>query len=494
VNSTTTGPSWGFPAFHGTREQQLEAEVRFLKARVEEMNDTPALFAVVIGITEKNVVVHTGSQVAELRKPTHHTVERGQTVRLHGNSKQIVGILDPPIAVGSVVVVKQIVDDATAEIEVPGSTKVVAYRAPAPKPGDRVVLDFTGNAIVKNLGSGDTSRTVVEETGVCWDDIGGLEEAKRALIEAIEHPHTHKELYEKFGQRAPKGVLLHGPPGNGKTMLGKAAATALALIHGASARAGGFIYCKGPDVLNKFVGESEAAVRSLFAQAREYKARTGYPAIIFIDEADALLGKRGETRWEGMERTLVPQFLAEMDGMFESGAFVILATNRPDTLDPAVIRDGRIDARVHVKQPNELEAEAIFYRALKGRGGKTAMDELATEAAEELFLPAKYPLFLATTKDGNRHRLSLDAVVSGAMIVGIVQRATQKAIRRSIAATKSQKGTLILDGLPVGQLANGDMHAAIVETYEEQRKMDHVDVLREWVATLEGVEKVERAK
>jgi proteasome-associated ATPase len=285
--------------------------------------------------------------------------------------------------------------------------------------GDRVLLDATGDIGLKKL-ERLKSKVHAKNTGVTWDDVGGLADVKRELREAVEDPVRYRDLYKQFGQTAPKGILLSGAPGCGKTLVARACATALAEVHGKSAKEGGFIYAKGPEILNKFVGESEAQVRLFFETARRHHEEHGYPAILFLDEADALLGKRGSTRWEGMERTIVPQFLAEMDGLDETGALVLVATNRPEMLDEAFLRDGRIDRRVHVPRPNREEAEAILTVHLKKRPGKT--EELAKLGTDLVF---------------KEDRLAVK--VSGALLAGLVHRAAQLAIRRLKEEKKGER-------------------------------------------------------
>src|SRR5262249_7038614 len=153
-----------------------------------------------------------------------------------------------------------------------------------------------------------------------------------------EDPILHRDLYRALGQKPLKGILLEGPTGVGKTHLARAMATGVCALHNAKPAESGLLVTKGPELLNKYIGESEAGVRRLFESARRHHKEHGCPAIVLLDEADALLGKRGSTRWEGMERTIVPQFLAEMDGMEESHAFVVLTTNRADMLDEAILR------------------------------------------------------------------------------------------------------------------------------------------------------------
>ena len=476
-----------------TKEQQLEyelaterAKVAHAEQRLREMLKTPRLYLVVAEVGDKEVTVLNGEQMIDLVKPTGEPkLGVGDIVKAAqgpGGEVAIVGVVKSPLAAGPIVTVAQVIDEHACEVRLGPNAQSVPYPAGMRiKAGDRVVLNSTGKVVIKNLGAADTSRLVPHETGVSWDDIGGQDEAKRALREAIEEPYTRREVYERMGQRPPRGVLLYGPPGCGKTMMGKAAATAIAKLHGASARASGFIYAKGPDMLDKFVGETESNIRRLFAQAREHHAEHGYPAVIFLDECDALLGKRGSRApgFEGIERTVIPQFLSEMDGMFDSGAFVLLATNRPDVLDPAVVRDGRIDRKVHVRRPNKAEAEDIFARAL---GKRPAEPNLAEYAADALF-DGKRALAMVRCKDGNDKRFTLGELASGAIVAGIVDRATQRAIRRALAS----------EGKP--EIARADVDEAVSEIEREQRAIDHQEAIADFVRPMgANVVKVEEVR
>ena len=352
------------------------------------------------------------------------------------------------------------------------------------EPGDRVLLDPNNEIAIKHLGR-KKSRALTRVEPVEWDDIGGLENVKLELQEAVEDPIKYRELYRLFGQVPPRGILLAGPPGTGKTLLARACATALAKIHGKSALESGFIPCAGPEILNMFVGNSEAAIRLLFESARRHEKEHGYPAVIFFDEIDSLAQKRGASRLEGVEKTVVPQLLAEMDGLEASNVLVLMATNRPGLLDPALLRDGRLDRKVFVDRPDRRTCEAIFRVHLKKR--PCEVEKLVPRATELLFLLGKHTLLRrVVVRDADSRapsvtkELHLADVVNGAMVEGIVKRAGQLALREA----KTGKGRVITEA---------HIEEAVARKAREERIDDHEDAIRKLVgeANVRMIERVE---
>ncbi len=353
----------------------------------------------------------------------------GTRVMLHPETRQIVALLPFNINFGAPCVVEGILPGNRIEVTFGGEKRVVvisdSFKGAAPAVGSTGLLDESGSVFMEVVAP---PKAVIESfTKVKWDEIGGNDRAKRELQEAVTMIRGTAPVFGAYKAKAPKGVLLYGPPGCGKTMLGKAAATELG--------SEGFIYVKAPELLNRYVGASEERIRSLFNVAREHRQRTGQTAIIFIDEADAILGTRGTGRSSDMEKTIVPSFLTEMDGISESAAMVILATNRPDTIDPAIVREGRIDARILIDRPSVEDFTSIVQGYLKGIPvSGTTTKNLAMLAAVKVFETAHL-----------RER------VSGAMAATIVERAKREAIRRDVAS-KCVTG-----------VTQADMTAAILE-------------------------------
>ncbi|MBI5802479.1 MAG: AAA family ATPase, partial [Verrucomicrobia bacterium] len=307
------------------------------------------------------------------------------------------------------------------------------------KPGMEVRLDVNQRVALEIIGVGKrVERSLETVSELPWSAIGGQEEAVRAIRDAIELPFLHRELFKKFEHSVPKGFLLHGPPGCGKTLLGKA--TAYNLRQQIKTQTGVdhpefFLHVKGPEILNMWVGESERQVRDLFAQCRE-RARDGALAFLFIDEAESILGTRRAGRYSGILSTLVPMFCTEMDGIEPlTNVVVILASNRADLIDPAILRPGRIDRKIRVRRPDKAGAQAIYEIYLR--------DSLPLAEPKADLARAVTDAHFARTPDnefaevnfrsGRRELLCRGDLASGAIIAAVVERAKSLTIRRAIA-------------------------------------------------------------
>jgi proteasome-associated ATPase len=434
------------------REKCLVAAVQQLKGFAEQIKDGTVLaYAAVVGIRDKHVLLNNGEQIAASPLPTYLSTMPvpGDLVRVSDNGSIVYVDPDPPAAGKFFDVVRE-VSDGIVEVD---DGRIAYDRKKSAKVGHRVLLDFTLSCIVRDYGKPASTLAFTEETGVTWDDIGGQEEAKREIRECIEGPLLHAELYREFGATVSKGVLLFGPPGNGKTMFAKAAHSSIASLTGKAESPTGYIYVKGPEVLASYHGETEAAVRKVFAAGRAHFEEHGYPATIVVDEADAVLSKRSDSKLT--LQTVVPQFLAEMDGMAASHVFVMILTNRPDSLDPAIVRPGRIDRKIEVGKPDAAGAEAILTRSLSKRLLAHEAPALAKAALEEIG-SRKNDLCMVRVHRGEDRRVGLADFVSGAMLVNLVDRATILAIRRAQAG-EGARGITAADMIAAVQDAPGQI-------------------------------------
>lgn len=326
---------------------------------------------------------------------------------------------------GQIAEVSEVFDNGTIMVQGNSLEKVVLSNKKV-NVGDRVSLDSQNLLVVNVLPKHRKDLyTVSENLEVSWDDIGGLTQAKRELKQIIEMPILKKKVYEYYKKPIPKGVLLYGPPGCGKTMCGKACFTTLAKLHGAEVKESGFIYCKGPEILDKWVGNSERAIRSLFQRGREHFEKYGYPALMFIDEADSIFRRRGSDHSSGILDTIVPQFLSEMDGLDSNHTIVILATNRPEVLDPAIVRDQRISKRIKVSRPDEDAAFDILNIHLKDIPlHETSPAEICATLMSEIYSKTRC-LYKV-----NDSMFCMGDALNGGMLKSFVEEAQMLAIER----------------------------------------------------------------
>ena len=342
------------------------------------------------------------------------------------------------------------------------------------KPGDTLVADLRADlatALVERTGV--EQLVIAEAPDVSWADIGGLGPQISRIRDAIELPFTHPGLYRDYGLRAPKGVLLYGPPGCGKTLIAKAVATCLA--DSAGGRPAAFLNIKGPELLSKFVGETERQIRAIFVQARKAAAEDR-PVVVFFDEMEALLRARGTGVSSDVETMIVPQVLSEIDGV-ESlrNVIVIGASNREDMIDPAILRPGRLDVKIRIDRPDAEAAADILAKHLRadlpldpgelaGAGGDR---EAAAAAMRRAAVDALYARTPATAvlevvcASGARRTLHLADLASGAMLAAVVARAKTAAIKDEIAGGPGGLSTArLLEAIAVEARQNEEIASA----------------------------------
>ncbi len=450
--------------------REARDHVASLREEVEKLTQPPSAYGVILGTNEDGTVdVLTNSR--KMRVTVHPDIdasmlERGSEVVL--NESLNVVMARAAEATGEVVSLKEVLEDGVRAIvtgrgdddrvcELADSLRGTHLRS-----GDLLRLEVRSGLLLERLAQPEVEHLLLEEVpDISYEDIGGLDAQIEAIADAVELPFLHGDLFAEHQLPAPKGILLYGPPGCGKTLIAKAVANSLAKKVagriGVDKGRSYFINIKGPELLNKYVGETERQIRMVFQRARE-KSEEGWPVIVFFDEMDSMFRTRGTGISSDMESTIVPQLLAEIDGVEGlRNVIVIGATNREDLIDPAILRPGRLDVKIRIDRPDEAAARQIFARYLTtdvpiaasevARHGNLdkAVSEMIDTTVSQMYVKDDSNRFLEVTyQNGDREVLYFRDFASGAMIENIVRRAKKLAIKRVLA--KGERG-IVLDDL-----------------------------------------------
>jgi proteasome-associated ATPase len=473
--------------------REAREHIGALREEVEKLTMPPSAYGTFLEVNDDGTVdVFTAGR--KMRVALHpeldvEELQRGQEVVLN-ESLNVVLARGHDIA-GEVVTLKELLENGRRALVVGRADEervcelasgLLGERLRA---GDHLLMETRSGVLVERLPRPEVEELILEEVpDITYSDVGGLDEQIDQIQDAVELPYLYADLFHEHQLQPPKGILLYGPPGCGKTLIAKAVANSLAKRvsenTGDSATRSYFLNIKGPELLNKYVGETERQIRLIFQRARE-KSEEGVPVIVFFDEMDSLFRTRGSGISSDIESTIVPQLLAEIDGVESlKNVIVIGASNREDLIDPAILRPGRLDVKIKIERPNEDAARQIFGRYLtedlpiaedetaKAAGRSQAIDVMIDAAVDRMYSGDDENRFLEVTyQNGDKEVLFFKDFASGAMIENVVRRSKKMSIKRQISG-----------GTP--GISSSDLVDSIRQEYREHEDLPNTTNPDDW--------------
>ena len=473
--------------------REAREQIIALKEEVEKLTAPPSGFGVFLGVNDDGTI-NLSSGGRKLRVNVHpdidpKSLQPGQELMLN-EALNVVEACTYEVQ-GEVVQLKEMLGlDRALVIGNADEERVVQIGEPLRnrtlRAGDSLLLDVRSGFVLEHLPKPEVEELILEEVpDISYQDIGGLGDQIEAIRDAVELPFLHADLFAEHQLKPPKGILLYGPPGCGKTLIAKAVANSLAKkvaeVTGQPSGRSYFLNIKGPELLNKYVGETERQIRLIFQRAKE-KSNEGVPVIVFFDEMDSIFRTRGSGVSSDVENTIVPQLLSEIDGVEQlKNVIVIGASNREDMIDPAILRPGRLDVKIKIERPDAGAARDIFSKYLlaslplaedvvasAGGDREAALARIIDEGVKRMYSDADENRFLEVTyANGDKEVLYFKDFNSGAMIENIVSRAKKMAIKRFLET--GEKG-----------IKAADLFAAVTDEFKENEDLPNTTNPDDW--------------